>query len=118
MPYFLSFTTIAKWVLGLATFFTAINTNIGIDIINIILELVVSLVKFAAGYLATGSLLPELPAIPQNSVWDSLIDNTSGTYTILASDSSGNGCIVEYLDIAKYPGKVAFSWSPTTDYRL
>lgn len=47
-----------------------------------------------------------------------LIDNTSGTYTILASDSNGNGCIVEYLDIAKYPGKVAFSWSPTADYRL
>ncbi len=33
---------------------------------------------------------------------------TSGTYTILASDSANNGCVVMPLDIAKYPGKVAF----------
>lgn len=46
-----------------------------------------------------------------------LIDNTTGTYTILASDSSSNGCIVEYLDVTKFPGKVAFSWSPLCDYR-
>jgi hypothetical protein len=46
-----------------------------------------------------------------------LIDLTSSTFTILASDSAGNGCIVEYLDIAKYPGMVAFSWSPLCDYR-
>ncbi len=39
-----------------------------------------------------------------------LIDLTSGTYTILASDSSGNGCVVMPLDIAKYPGKVAFAF--------
>lgn len=46
-----------------------------------------------------------------------LIDLTAGVYTLLASDSAGNGCIVEYLDIAKYPGMVAFSWSPLCDYR-
>jgi hypothetical protein len=46
-----------------------------------------------------------------------LIDLTSGVYTLLASDSAGNGCIVEYLDISKYPGMVAFSWSPLCDYR-
>ncbi len=46
-----------------------------------------------------------------------LIDNTTGVYTILASDGASNGCIVEYLDIARYPGKVAFSWSPLVDYR-
>ena len=38
-------------------------------------------------------------------------------YTILAADSAGNGCIVEYLDIARYPGQVAFSFSPLCDYR-
>jgi len=37
-----------------------------------------------------------------------LLDLTSSTYTILASDSSGNGCVIEPLDISKYPGKVAF----------
>lgn len=37
-----------------------------------------------------------------------LIDLTTATYTILASDSANNGCIIAPLDIAKYPGKVAF----------
>ena len=46
-----------------------------------------------------------------------LLDLTSSTYTILASDSASNGCIVEYLDIAQYPGQVAFSFSPLCDYR-
>jgi hypothetical protein len=46
-----------------------------------------------------------------------LIDLTSSTFTLLATDSAGNGCIVEYLDIARYPGKVAFSFSPLCDYR-
>lgn len=32
---------------------------------------------------------------------------TSGTYTILASDSANNGCQVQALDVFKYPGKVA-----------
>lgn len=46
-----------------------------------------------------------------------LIDLTSSTYTLLATDGAGNGCIVEYLDVAQYPGKVAFSFSPLVDYR-
>lgn len=46
-----------------------------------------------------------------------LLQNSSGTYTALASDSAGNGCIVEYIDVLKYPGMVAFSWSPLCDYR-
>lgn len=35
---------------------------------------------------------------------------TSGTYTLLASDSANNGCVVQALDIAKYPGKVAIAF--------
>lgn len=46
-----------------------------------------------------------------------LIDLTAGVYTILAVDGASNGCIVEYLDIAKYPGMVAFSFSQVCDYR-
>lgn len=46
-----------------------------------------------------------------------LIDLTAGVYSILASDGASNGCIVEYLDITRYPGMVAFSWSPVCDYR-
>lgn len=46
-----------------------------------------------------------------------LIDNTAGVYTILATDSASNGCVVEFLDISKYPGKVCFSFSALVDYR-
>lgn len=38
-----------------------------------------------------------------------LIDVTNGVETILAADSSSNGCVIENLNIAQYPGKVAFS---------
>lgn len=31
-------------------------------------------------------------------------------YTILASDSATSGLVIEYLDITKYPGKVAFKF--------
>lgn len=46
-----------------------------------------------------------------------LIDNTAGVYTILATDGASNGCIVEYLDISRYPGRVAFSFSPLVNYK-
>lgn len=46
-----------------------------------------------------------------------LIDLTTGVYTLLAADGAGNGCIVEYLDISRYPGMVAFSFSPLVDYK-
>lgn len=39
-----------------------------------------------------------------------LFDLTSGSYTILAADGSTYGCVIEPLDIAKYPGRVAFSF--------
>lgn len=46
-----------------------------------------------------------------------LIDNTAGVYTILAADGASNGCIIEYLDLTRYPGMVAFSFSPLVDYK-
>ncbi len=46
-----------------------------------------------------------------------LIDNTAGVYTILATDGASNGCVIEYLDIATYPGMVCFSFSPLVDYK-
>ncbi len=45
-----------------------------------------------------------------------LMKNTSGVYTMLASDAGANGCIVEYIDVLKYPGVVCFSWSPQVNY--
>lgn len=41
---------------------------------------------------------------------------TSGTYTILASDSANNGCVIQPLDVAKYPGKVAFCFRSGAGY--
>lgn len=38
-----------------------------------------------------------------------LLDLAAGVWTILAADGATNGCVVEQLDIATYPGKVAFS---------
>ncbi len=45
-----------------------------------------------------------------------LIDNTAGVYTILAADGPSNGCIVEFIDIIRYPGMVCFSFSPLVNY--
>lgn len=45
-----------------------------------------------------------------------LLDLTTGVYTILASDSSANGCVVMPLDISKYPNKVAFVFRAGASY--
>lgn len=45
-----------------------------------------------------------------------LLDLTSSTYTILATDGATNGCVIEPLDITKYPGKVAFSFRDAVRY--
>jgi len=39
-----------------------------------------------------------------------LIDFTTPDYTILASDNSTSGCVIMPLNIAKYPGRVAFAF--------
>lgn len=40
----------------------------------------------------------------------------SGTYTVLASDSANNGCVVQNLNIFKFPGKIAFAFRDSTSY--
>lgn len=37
-----------------------------------------------------------------------LFDLTSGKFTILATDGATYGCVIQPLDIAKFPGRVAF----------
>lgn len=39
-----------------------------------------------------------------------LIDLTAGTYTMLNTDSPLNGCIIQPLNVFKFPGKIAFSF--------
>lgn len=45
-----------------------------------------------------------------------LIQVTSGVFTLTASDSSTSGCVVENLDVTKYPGKVCFSIRAAASY--
>jgi hypothetical protein len=45
-----------------------------------------------------------------------LIDLTAGEYTILATDGATSGCVIEALDVAKYPGMVAFSFRNGVSY--
>ncbi len=45
-----------------------------------------------------------------------LMDLTTGTYTLLATDGATNGCVIMPLDIAKYPGKVRFSFRNGVNY--
>lgn len=45
-----------------------------------------------------------------------LLDLTTGTYTILASDSTNNGCVVMPLDVLKNPGKVRFAFRNAVSY--
>ncbi len=43
---------------------------------------------------------------------------TSGTYTVLASDSANNGCTIQAMNIAEHPGKVAFAFRTGTSNLL
>lgn len=45
-----------------------------------------------------------------------LLDKTGGVYTILATDSANNGCVVENLNVATNPGKVAFTFRGGLSY--
>lgn len=45
-----------------------------------------------------------------------LIQKVSGVYTILATDSTNNGCVVENLNINTTLGKVAFSFRAGLSY--
>lgn len=45
-----------------------------------------------------------------------LIDLTSGSYTILASDSVNNGCVIMPLSVSKYPGLVRFAFRNAVSY--
>ncbi len=45
-----------------------------------------------------------------------LIDLTTGSYTLLASDSALNGCVVMALNIAEHPGRVAFMFKDAISF--
>lgn len=45
-----------------------------------------------------------------------LIDLTGGSYTLLATDGATYGCVIEPLDIAEHPNKVAISFRNGVSY--
>lgn len=45
-----------------------------------------------------------------------VLQATTGTWKILATDSSGNGLVIEGLDVTKVLGKVAFSFRAANSY--
>ena len=45
-----------------------------------------------------------------------LLDLTAGVYTALAADSANNGCVIQPLDVTKYPGKVRVSFRRGLDF--
>lgn len=58
---------------------------------------------------ATWDTQAEYDALVNKRVLIDLVSGyATGKYSILASDSSTSGCSIAPLDVAKYPGKVAF----------
>ena len=41
---------------------------------------------------------------------------SGGVYTLLTTDVTQNMCQIEYLDVVRYPGMVAFSWNMKAAY--
>ncbi len=54
----------------------------------------------------------------QNGTTVSSTAQNVGSYTLLATDSANNGCVVQALDISKYPGKVAIAFRTGTSNLL
>lgn len=61
-------------------------------------------------------------ATPNQTTYNALVGArvvfqvTSATWKILSTDSSGNGLVIENLDVTKIPGKVAFSFRAANSY--
>jgi hypothetical protein len=77
------------------------------------------------------TIKPKVPAtffgsgtVPSQSTYNALvgsrvlIDLTAGSYTILAADSSTNGCVIENIDVVSNPGLVAFSIRQSVAYTI
>lgn len=80
----------------------------------------------AAGYVMVQELVPGMIWLISPKVaatWDTqaeydalvgkrvLLDTVAaGAQTILAADGATSGCVIEWLDVSKHPGKVAFSF--------
>lgn len=81
----------------------------------------VDVLKLVPGvvYMCAGN---DLTAIDTQAEYDALVgnrvlfDKTAGVYTVLVADNANNGLVIEPLDIAKYPGMIAFSLRQALSY--
>ena len=107
---------------------TAMATNKPVVATDFLVGIATSTSTQTASVAGTVDYLPLVPGqtylISPNSAaaWDTqaeydalvgkrvLIDLTSGSYTILATDGATSGCVIQPLNIATYPGKVAFAF--------
>ena len=92
-------------MVGIATS-TSTNTGAAAGTVQVLSLVPGQVFLIAPKVAATWDTQAEYDALVGDRV---LIDLTGSTYTILAADNADYGCVVEPLDIKKYPGKVAFS---------
>lgn len=94
------------YIVGVATT-TSTNTTSAVGTVNVLPLTSGTTFLINPNVSATWDTQAEYDALVGKRM---LLDLTSSVYTILATDGSGNGLVVMPLDIAKYPGKVAFAF--------
>lgn len=92
---------------------TSTDTVAAAGVVNVMPLVPGTIYLIAPKVAATWDTQAEYDALVGDRV---LLDLTAGTYTILATDGATSGCVVEPLDIKKYPGKVAFSFRAAVNY--
>ncbi len=100
------------YVAGVATS-TSTNTASAAGTVQVVPPSTDTVFLIAPKVAATWDTQAEYDALVGDRV---LLDLTTGTYTILASDSANNGCVVMPLDISAYPNKVAFCFRAGCNY--
>lgn len=116
-----------SWALGAATV-TAMATNKPVVATDFLCGIATSTSTQTASLAGTVDYFPIQPGVtylikPNSAAafdtqaeYDALvgdrvlIDLTTGSYTILATDGATSGCVIMPLDITKYPGRVAFQF--------
>jgi hypothetical protein len=121
----------ASYIIPLATSTPVVNTDYMVGIAQSTTTLSTSVQTIDVMPLAKGVLYlinPKVAATyglgttPVQATYSALIgsrvtfDLTAGVYTINSTDSANNGLVVEYIDVTKASGKVAFSVRDNVQY--
>jgi hypothetical protein len=121
----------ASYIIPLATSTPVVNTDYMVGIAQSTTTLSTSVQTIDVMPLAKGVLYLIIPKVaatyglgttPVQATYNALIgsrvtfDLTAGVYTINSTDSANNGLVVEYIDVTKASGKVAFSVRDNLQY--